>query len=280
MELLAKYCNAEQKEKYLKPLLKGEALSAYSMTEPGVATSDATNVGIRITKDGDNYIINGRKLYANCLWNKDIKFYILMGCSDPENPDQWKRHSMLIVPADSSGLTQVRNLTVLGYSWAPEGHGEYIYDNVVIPKENLILGEGRAFEIAQGRLGGGRIHHTMRLLGQGERALELAVMRCKDPRFKPRGKFIGDFDSNIERVAQMRLELDAMRFVVYNAAETIDIYGPKAGRRAIAQCKILVPAKIEKIVSECMQMFGGQGVTQHTPLPVSSSLESSSMDVY
>ncbi|KAG9258345.1 acyl-CoA dehydrogenase family member 10 [Emericellopsis atlantica] len=266
-ELLAKYCSEEQKEKWLKPLLEGTCGSGYSMTEPSVATSDATNVGIRITKNGDDYVINGRKLYSNCLWNKHLKFYILMGLSDPENPNPWRRHSMLIVPADSPGLTQVRNLTVLGYDWAPEGHGEYTYDNVVIPKENLILGEGRAFEIAQGRLGGGRIHHTMRLLGQAERAVELAIMRCRDPRFKPRGKLIGDFDSNIERVAQMRLELDAMRLVVLNAAETIDLFGPKAGRKSIAQCKVLVPKAVQGIVDECMQIFGGQGVTQHTPLP-------------
>ncbi|KAI0160647.1 acyl-CoA dehydrogenase family member 10 [Xylariaceae sp. FL1272] len=267
IELLAKYCNEEQKKKWLAPLLEGKCSSGYSMTEPDVASSDATNIGIRIKREGNEYVINGRKLYGNCLWNKELSFYILMGCSDPENPNKWARHSMLLVPANSPGLTQVRNLTIMGYDHAPEGHGEYLYENVRVPVENLILGEGRAFEIAQGRLGPGRIHHCMRLIGQCERAYELALIRCNDQRKKPRGKLIGEFDSNIERVAQMRLEIDAMRLVVLNAADTMDLHGNKAGKRAIAQSKILVPNVVTKIVDECMQMYGGQGLTQHTILP-------------
>ncbi|EPE06689.1 acyl- dehydrogenase family member 11 [Ophiostoma piceae UAMH 11346] len=267
IELLAKYCSEEQKEKWLKPLLEGTASSAYSMTEPDVASSDATNIGIEIRRDGDEYVINGRKLYGNCLWNKDLSFYILMGCSDPTNEDRWKRHTMLIVPCNTPGITQVRNLTIMGYDWAPEGHGEYLYKDVRIPAANVILGEGRAFEIAQGRLGPGRIHHCMRLLGQCERAYELALIRCTDPRKKPRGKLIGEFDSNIERIAQMRLELDAARLVVLSAADTIDVRGNKAGKRTIAQSKILVPILATKIIDECMQMYAGQGLTQHTPLP-------------
>ncbi|KAI0170096.1 acyl-CoA dehydrogenase family member 10 [Pestalotiopsis sp. NC0098] len=267
IELLAKYCNEEQKQKWLKPLLDGDASSAYSMTEPDVASSDATQIGIRITRDGDHYVINGRKLYGNCLWNKELSFYILMGCSNPTNADKWRRHSMLIVPCDTPGITQVRNLTIMGYDHAPEGHGEYLYENVRVPVENMILGEGRAFEIAQGRLGPGRIHHCMRLIGQCERAYELALIRCNDPRKKPRGKFIGEFDSNIERIAQMRLELDAARLVVLNAADTMDVHGNKAGKRSIAQSKILVPVMAAKWIDECMQIYGGQGLTQHTALP-------------
>ncbi|KAJ0339447.1 hypothetical protein COL922a_004369 [Colletotrichum nupharicola] len=267
IELLAKYCNEEQKNKWLQPLLDGTASSAYSMTEPDVASSDATQIGIRIKRDGDSYVINGRKLYGNCLWNKELSFYILMGCTDPENPNKWSRHSMIIVPCNTPGITQVRNLTIMGYDHAPEGHGEYLYENVRVPAENVILGEGRAFEIAQGRLGPGRIHHCMRLIGQCERAYELALIRCHDARKRPRGKLIGEFDSNIERVAQMRLELDAARLVVLNAADTMDLLGNKAGKRAIAQSKILVPIMATKIIDECMQMFGGQGLTQHTPLP-------------
>lgn len=174
---------------------------------------------------------------------------------------------MLLVPSDSPGLTMTRNLSIMGYDHAPEGHGEYVYKNVRVPEENVILGEGRAFEIAQGRLGPGRIHHCMRLIGQCERAYELALLRCKDPRKKPRGKFIGEFDSNIERLATMRLEIDAMRLVVLNAADTMDARGNKAGRYVIAQSKILVPVMAAKIVDECMQLYGGQGLTQHTPLP-------------
>ncbi|KAI1334534.1 acyl-CoA dehydrogenase family member 10 [Xylariaceae sp. FL0016] len=267
IELLAKYCNEEQKKKWLAPLLEGTASPAYSMTEPDVASSDATNIGIEMKKVGDEFVINGRKLYGNCLWNKDLSFYILMGCSDPENQNKWRRHSTIIVPCNSPGITQVRNLTVMGYDHAPEGHGEYLYENVRVPAENIILGEGRAFEIAQGRLGPGRIHHCMRLIGQCERAYELALIRCNDQRKKPRGKLIGEFDSNIERIAQMRLELDAMRLVVLNAADIMDVHGNKAGKRAIAQSKILVPMTVQRIVDECMQIYGGQGLTQHTPLP-------------
>jgi alkylation response protein AidB-like acyl-CoA dehydrogenase len=267
IELLAKYCTPEQKAKWLQPLLEGKGSSAYSMTEPDVASSDATQIGIRITREGDEYVINGRKLYGNCLWNRDLSFYILMGCSDPTNPNKWSRHSTIIVPCDTPGITQVRNLTIMGYDHAPEGHGEYVYENVRVPAENIILGEGKAFEIAQGRLGPGRIHHCMRLIGQCERAYELALLRCTDRRKTPRGKLIGEFDSNIERVAQMRLELDAMRLVVLNAADTMDLLGNKAGKRAIAQSKILVPVAACKIIDECMQIYGGQGLTQHTPLP-------------
>ncbi|KAK3067980.1 hypothetical protein LTS18_000859 [Coniosporium uncinatum] len=160
-----------------------------------------------------------------------------------------------------------RNLSIMGYDHAPEGHGEYLYENVRVPVSNIILGEGRAFEIAQGRLGPGRIHHCMRLIGQTERAYELALIRCVNPKKKPRGKLIGEFDSNIERIASMRLELDSMRLVVLNAADVMDTLGNKAGRYAIAQSKILVPIQAAKIIDECMQLYGGQGLTQHTPLP-------------
>lgn len=142
IELLAKYCNDQQKEKWLKPLMEGTASSAYSMTEPDVAASDATNIGIRITREGNEYVINGRKLYGNCLWNKDLSFFILMGCSDPDSTDVWKRHSMVIVPTDTPGITQIRNLTVMNADWESEGHGEYTYENVRVPAENLIMGEG------------------------------------------------------------------------------------------------------------------------------------------
>jgi acyl-CoA dehydrogenase len=267
IELLAKYCNDAQKKKWLKPLMDGEFSSAYSMTEPDRASSDATNIACRITREGNEYVINGRKLYGNVKWNPEMKVYILMGCSDPEHPNPWKRHTMLLVPSDSKGLTMKRNLTIMGFDHAPEGHGEYVYNNVRVPKENIVLGEGRAFEIAQGRLGPGRIHHCMRLIGQCERAYELALLRCKDPRKTPRGKLIGQFDSNIERLATMRLEIDAMRLVVLNAADTMDARGNKAGRYVIAQSKILVPEMAAKIVDECMQLYGGQGLTQHTPLP-------------
>ena len=239
------------------------------MTEPDRASSDATQIDCRITRDpkDSNYlIINGRKLYGNCILEEDLGFYILMACSDPENPNPWKRHTTVFVPKDTPGLKMVRNLTVMGLDWAPEGHAEFLYTNARIPAANIILGEGCAFEIAQGRLGPGRIHHCMRLLGQTERAYELAIIRATDPRKKPRGKLIGEFDSNIERLASMRLQLDAMRLVVMNAADTMDLKGNKAGRYAIAQSKILVPQACADIIDECMQMHGGAGVTQLYPL--------------
>ncbi|KAK4570491.1 hypothetical protein LTR86_002571 [Recurvomyces mirabilis] len=270
IELLAKYCNEEQKQKWLMPLLNGETSSAYSMTEPDKASSDATQIACRITRDPDDpetLVINGRKLYGNAMWNDDLSVYILMACSDPDNPNPWKRHSTVIVPKGTPGFTMVRNLTIMGYDHAPEGHGEYLYENARIPAANIILGEGRAFEIAQGRLGPGRIHHCMRLIGQTERAYELALIRATDPRKKPRGRLIGDFDSNIERLASMRLQLDSLRLVVLNAAHTMDVHGNKAGRYAIAQSKILVPKTAADIIDECMQMYGGQGMTQHTALP-------------
>lgn len=150
---------------------------------------------------------------------------------------------------------------------APEGHGEFIYEDARVPAENVIWGEGRAFEIAQGRLGPGRIHHCMRLVGQAERAYELALLRCMDERKKPRGKLIGAFDSNIERIAEMRMEIDSMKLIVMNAADTMDLRGNKYGRYVIAQSKIMVPLALAKVIDECMQMYGGQGLTQHTPLP-------------
>ncbi|KAH8170479.1 acyl-CoA dehydrogenase, middle domain-containing protein [Sarocladium implicatum] len=267
MELLAKYCNEKQKEKWLKPLMDGTASSVYSMTEPDQASSDATNISIRMHKDGDGYVINGRKFFGNCLWNKEVKFLIVMVCSDPDNSNPWKRHSTVIVPADSPGLRQVRNLTVLGYDWASEGHAEFVYDNVRIPAENVILGPGEGFTIAQGRLGPGRTHHCLRLLGQCERAVELAIVRATDEQFRPRKKVLAQNDEVIGKIASMRMELDAMRLICYNACDTMDLMGNVAGRRAIAQAKVLVPATIENIISECMQIYGGTGLTQVTPLP-------------
>ncbi|SMR50046.1 unnamed protein product [Zymoseptoria tritici ST99CH_3D1] len=270
MELLAKYASSEQKEKYLMPLLRGETFSSYSMTEPDVAASDATNIACRITPDPDDpdyLLINGRKLYGTVANNKDLGFYILMGCSDPENPDPWKRHTTVIVPKGTPGQHFVRNLTIMGYPMPPEGHGEFIYTDARIPRSNIILGPGRAFEIAQGRLGPGRIHHCMRLIGATERAYELALIRCTDTRFTPRGKTLATFDSNLERLADMRMTLDSLRQVVMNAAHTMDVQGNKAGTYAIAQSKVLVPRGCAKIIDECMQMYGGQGLTQHTVLP-------------
>jgi acyl-CoA dehydrogenase len=159
MELLAKYCTQEQKDKWLMPLMNGTMTSSYSMTEPEVASSDATNINISMKREGDYWITNGRKIYGTVLKNPELSFYIMMGCTDPDNKDPWKRHSMFIVPRDTPGVTHERNMTIMGYDHAPAGHAEILYKDAKIPAANIIWGEGRAFEIAQGRLGPGRIHH-------------------------------------------------------------------------------------------------------------------------
>lgn len=226
------------------------------MTEPDVASSDDTKLSIRIERDGDKYVINGRKLFGNVKWNDGVKLYILIGCSDSTNPNSWKRHSTVLVPADTPGLRIQRNLTIM-VSMCTTTSGF----------SNVILWPGRAFEMAQGRLEPGRLHHCMRLISQCEHAYEFALIHAKDKRKQPRGRLIGEFDSNIGQIAQMRLELDALRLIVLNAAHLMDVLDNKAGKYVIAHSKVLVPYKAAQIIIECMQMYGGQSLTQHTPMP-------------
>jgi acyl-CoA dehydrogenase len=264
MEVLERYGNAEHKKLYLEPLLEGKIRSAFAMTEPKVASSDATNIESSITRDGDSYVINGHKWWTSGIGDPRCKVLIFMGKTDAKNPDKYKQQSMILVPRDSPGIKVVRMLTVFGYDDAPHGHGEVLFENVRVPASNMLLGEGRGFEIAQGRLGPGRIHHCMRQIGVAERALELMCKRAtKRVAF---GKPLADNDITLERIAESRIEIDQARLLVLHAAYMMDTVGNKAARQAIAEIKVAVPNITGRVVERSMQLHGGGGVSQEFPL--------------
>ncbi|KAJ4417616.1 hypothetical protein N0V85_001778 [Neurospora sp. IMI 360204] len=266
MEVLAKYGNEEQKAKWLKPLMDGKIRSAFLMTEPQVASSDARNIEMKITKDGDHYVLNGQKWWSSGAGDPRCKVYIVMGKSDPNNKDPYRQQSVIMVPSDTKGITIERMLSVYGYDDAPHGHGHITFYNVRVPAANLVLGEGRGFEIIQGRLGPGRIHHAMRTIGAAERALEWMLMRINDPKKTPFGKQLREHGVILEWVAKSRIEIDAARLVVLNAAIKMDEQGPKAALTEIAQAKVLVPQTALTVIDRAVQSFGGAGVSQDTPL--------------
>ncbi|KAI1138897.1 acyl-CoA dehydrogenase NM domain-like protein [Hypoxylon sp. FL0543] len=266
MEVLAKYGNEEQKAKWLQPLLDGEIRSAFLMTEPDVASSDATNIQLSIRKDGDHYVLNGSKWWSSGAGDPRCKIYVVMGKSDPDNKDPYRQQSVILVPAGTEGITIHRMLNVYGYDDAPHGHGHISFNNVRVPASNLVLGEGRGFEIIQGRLGPGRIHHAMRSIGAAERALEWMLMRINDPRKTPFGKQLKEHGVILEWVAKSRIEIDAARLIVLNAAVKMDDLGPKASLKEIAQAKVLVPQTALTVIDRAVQAFGGAGVSQDTPL--------------
>ncbi|TGJ83441.1 hypothetical protein E0Z10_g5337 [Xylaria hypoxylon] len=266
MEVLAKYGNDAQKAKWLKPLLEGEIRSAFLMTEPAVASSDATNIQLNMRKEGDEYVLNGSKWWSSGAGDPRCKIYIVMGKSDPNNKDPYKQQSVIIVPAGTKGIKIHRMLNVYGYDDAPHGHGHISFDNVRVPASNLVLGEGRGFEIIQGRLGPGRIHHAMRSIGAAERALEWMLMRINDPKKTPFGKQLKEHGVILEWVAKSRIEIDAARLVVLNAAVRMDDLGPKASLKEIAEAKVLVPQMALTVIDRAVQAFGGAGVSQDTPL--------------
>ncbi|KAK3501320.1 acyl-CoA dehydrogenase/oxidase [Neurospora crassa] len=266
MEVLAKYGNEEQKAKWLKPLMDGKIRSAFLMTEPQVASSDARNIEMKITKDGDHYVLNGQKWWSSGAGDPRCKVYIVMGKSDPNNKDPYRQQSVIIVPSDTKGITIERMLSVYGYDDAPHGHGQITFYNVRVPAANLVLGEGRGFEIIQGRLGPGRIHHAMRTIGAAERALEWMLMRINDPKKTPFGKQLREHGVILEWVAKSRIDIDAARLVVLNAAIRMDELGPKAALTEIAQAKVLVPQTALTVIDRAVQSFGGAGVSQDTPL--------------
>ncbi|WP_258868084.1 acyl-CoA dehydrogenase family protein [Alkalilimnicola ehrlichii] len=246
------------------PLLDGEIRSAFAMTEPAVASSDATNIETRIERDGDEYVINGRKWFITGGCNERTKIFIVMGKTDPNNPDRHKQQSMIIVPKDTPGVTVVRDMPVYGYYHAPKGHPEILFENVRVPAENLILGEGRGFEIAQGRLGPGRIHHCMRAIGQAELSLELL---CK--RLASRiafGKRLSEQGVWRERVADARIMIDQSRLLVLNAAQMMDLVGNKEARQQIAMIKVAVPNMTCQIIDWAIQAHGAAGYTEDFPL--------------
>ena len=263
MEVLERYGTPEHKEKWLKPLLAGEIRSAFCMTEPDVASSDATNIQARIERDGDNYVINGRKWWSSGAGDPRCKIFVFMGKTDP-NAHSHLQQSMILVPRDAPGVTIKRMLTVFGYDHAPHGHAEIEFVNVRVPAANILLGEGRGFEIAQGRLGPGRIHHCMRQIGVAERALEYMCKRSLNR--VAFGKKLADNDITTERIAQCRIEIDQARLLVLNAAHLMDTVGNKVARQAIAEIKVAVPNMTGRVVDWAMQVHGGGGVSQVFPL--------------
>ena len=263
MEVIDKYGSKEQQDQWLLPLLDGKIRSAFAMTEPGVASSDATNICSSIVADGDDYVINGEKWWTSGFGNPNCKVMIFMGVTNPENP-RYQRQSQILVPTDAEGIKLERMLTVYGVDHAPNGHAHLTFKDVRVPKENLILGEGRGFEIAQGRLGPGRIHHCMRMIGQAERALELLCKRATSR--VAFGKPLAELGGNYDVIADCRTEIEMCRLLTLKAAYMMDKVGNKIAKSEIAQIKVAVPSMVVRVIDKAIQIHGGAGVSQDTPL--------------
>ena len=264
MEVFLKYGTPAQQEAWLTPLLAGEIRSSYCMTEPDVASSDATNIETRIERDGDHYRINGKKWFITNAPYERTQIFILMGVSDPVHENRHQRHSQILVPKHTPGVRIVRPLSTLGYDDAPLGHAEVHFEDVRVPAENLLLGEGRGFEIAQGRLGPGRIHHCMRLIGSAQRALELACQRAE--RRSTFGRKLSEHQSVLENLALSFSELESVRLLTLKTAATMDAVGAKDARDLIAATKISVPRVTQAIIDRCMQIHGAGGLTADYPM--------------
>jgi len=264
MEVLAKYGTPAQQTQWLTPLMEGKIRSAFLMTEPDVASSDATNIETLIVRDGDEYVINGRKWWASGVMNPECKFYIVMGKTDATAAKHIQQ-SMIIVPADTPGVKVVRALQVFGNLDSPEGHGEVLLKDVRVPAENLILGEGKGFEVAQGRLGPGRIHHSMRLIGCAQRSLELMCQRVTER--EAFGKKLKNFSSIRQDIAKSTCEIEQARLLTLYCADRVDKYGAKGAKELISMISIVGPQMTCDVADRAIQAYGGMGVCQDTPLP-------------
>ncbi len=264
MEVLAKYGNEEQKQRWLEPLLAGEIRSAFAMTEPDVASSDATNIATSMVLDGDEYVINGKKFYASGVCRKQCEIMIVMGKTDPKNSNRYIQQSQILVPVNTPGVTVTRPMKVLGYDDAPEGHGEIIFDNVRVPAANLILGEGRGFEIAQGRLGPGRIHHCMRMVGAAQRAFDLMCERANSR--IAFGRPLIKQQSVREDIAKSACQIEQARLLTLKAAQKMDTEGNQGAKDLIAMIKIVAPNMALDVLDRAIQIHGAAGLSQDTPL--------------
>jgi acyl-CoA dehydrogenase len=264
MEVLERYGSDIHKERWLKPLLAGDIRSAYLMTEPDVASSDATNIAMRCDRDGDHYVLNGEKWWASGAGDPRCAVYIVMVRTGGEDVPRHRRHSMLVVDAKTPGIEKLRAMEVYGDDDAPHGHLHLRFSDVRVPVEDLLVGEGRGFEIAQGRLGPGRIHHCMRAIGQAERALELMCRRAVER--EGFGKYLADLGANHDIIAECRMEIEMARLLCLRAAFAMDQKDAKAAAPWISQIKVVAPNVALKVVDQAVQMFGGQGVSQDTPL--------------
>ena len=262
MEVLAKYGSEAQKKQWLEPLLEGTIRSAFAMTEPEVASSDATNIETRIERDGDEYIINGRKFYISGACRQQCEILIVMGKTDPENDNRYIQQSQVLVPMNTPGVRLIRPMKVFGYDDAPEGHGEIVFENVRVPIENIILGEGKGFEIAQGRLGPGRIHHCMRTVGVAQRALELMCKRVNERIVF--GKPMIKQQSVREDIAKSACQIEQARLMTLKAAQKMDTEGNKAAKDLIAMIKIVAPSMALDVLDRAIQCHGAVGVSQDT----------------
>lgn len=263
MEVFERYGAPHHKARWLQPLLEGEIRSAYLMTEPSVASSDATNIALEVTRDGDDYVLNGEKYWASGAGDPRCAVYIVMACTDPDAAKH-SRHSMFVVAADTPGIEILRPMQVFGHDDAPHGHMHIRFTNARVPAEDLILGEGRGFEVAQGRLGPGRIHHCMRAIGQAEAALELLCRRALTR--TAFGKPLADLGANHDIIANARMEIEMARLLCLKAAWMMDTAGVRAAQPWISKVKVVAPLMALKVVDEAMQVHGGTGISQDTPL--------------